>query len=85
MMSSHEGGSKEDMLLYLKLAQGLDMYGVTYFPVRDLATPMVKYINMPLLSYLDQVHVTGMTTKILCIHSEGINFQTPGKGLMTRK
>ena len=78
MMSSHEGGSKEDMLLYLKLAQGLNMYGVTYFPVRDLGIPIVKYINIPLLK--DPGVSVWPTTKILCIHSEGINFQTPGKG-----
>ena len=73
-MSNHEGGSKEDMLLYLKLAQGLNMYGVTYFPVRDLGIPIVKCIIIPLLR-----ETWEWDTKILCIHCEGINLRTPGK------
>ena len=43
MMASHEGGKREDMLEYLKLAQDLEMYGVTYYPGRD--SIKIKYFN----------------------------------------
>ena len=32
-MASHKGGTKVDMLEYLKLAQDLEMYGIAYYPV----------------------------------------------------
>ena len=32
-MSSHEGGTRADMLEYIKLAQDLETYGIAYYPV----------------------------------------------------
>ena len=34
-MASHEGGTRADMLEYLKLAQDLETYGIAYYPVID--------------------------------------------------
>ena len=32
-MASHEGGTRADMLEYLKLAQDLETYGIAFYPV----------------------------------------------------
>ena len=44
-LASHEGGTKVDMLEYLKLAQDLEMYGLAFYPVNEKGSDILIGID----------------------------------------